>query len=261
MKQISLEESKKIQCDILKNIDTFCRKNGINYSLSGGTMIGAIRHKGFIPWDDDIDIMMLRDDYEKFIREYKDEYYNFLSYNTDKNWPFLYSSIENPNTIIYYGENKGFRGIWVSIFPVENIRKENIKKIMSYLNFYEKIVLRLKQSYWTKNTNILYNITKAICRFVLLPIPNKLIIKHLERKIKYNHSTGLLGSPSVWAYDKIFTYKTDLFSDYIDVEFEDMKCMALSGYDEYLRAEYGDYMKLPPIEEQVPKHGFKAYWK
>lgn len=262
MKQISLEESKKIQCDILKNIDTFCRKNGINYSLCYGTLIGAIRHKGFIPWDDDIDIMMPRKDYDLFINKYKDEYYNLLSHHTNKNWPFLYSSIEDPNTITYYGEHKSVRGVWVTIIPVENIRNENISKMVSFLNFYEKKIIRLKHSYWTPNTNILYNLAKAICRLLLLPVPCSSFIKYVENKLKYNQSTGVLGCPSVWMIDnRIITYQENIFSSFIDVEFEGMKCMSLSGYHEYLQIEYGDYMTPPPIEEQVPKHGFTAYWK
>lgn len=262
MKEITLEESKQIQLKILKSIDSFCRKNNIHYSLSGGTMIGAVRHKGFIPWDDDIDLMMLREDYEKFISLYSDNYYQLLSFRKIKNWPFLYSSVVDPQTVLYYGERKNEdRGIWVSIIPVENIDKNYVPHMVKCLHFIEKGVIRLKRSYWTPNTNLLYNITKAICRFVLLPFPCSFWLNKLEKIIINPNCTDLLGLPSVWMLIRVYSFPKKVFNGYIDVDFEDLKCMAIAGYDEYLRAVYGDYMILPPEKDRVPKHGYTAYWK
>ena len=80
MKAISQEEIRSIQIAILNSVDAFCRKNNLKYSLAYGTLIGAVRHKGFIPWDDDIDIIMPRPDYDRFVAKYKDSVYDVLSY-------------------------------------------------------------------------------------------------------------------------------------------------------------------------------------
>lgn len=262
MREISIEESKQIQIRILESIDFFCRKNNIKYSLSGGSMIGAIRHKGFIPWDDDIDIMMQRKDYDKFLATYSDNYYQLLSFKKIKSWPFLYSSVVDPETVLFYGDRRNDdRGIWVSIFPVEYIDVKKIPKQVKRLKFYENYVYRMKNSFWTPNTRVLYNVAKAIGRFVLLPFPNSWWLKRLEKITVNKTVTDCLGSPCVWGFAKVFYYSDVVFSKYIDVDFENRKFMAVAGFDEYLRSEFGDYMQLPPEEERVPKHGFKAYWK
>ncbi len=262
MKEISIEESKQIQLRILQSIDSFCRKNGIHYSLAGGTMIGAVRHKGFIPWDDDIDLMMLRKDYEVFLSTYSDNYYKLLSSRGSKDWPFMYSSVSDPNTVLFYGDRKNDdRGIWVSIFPVDNVDENKIPGMMRRLKFYENYVYRLKSSYWTSNTNLVYNIVKSLGRLSLKPFPFSYWIKRLDALSMSTARTGLLGSPSVWAFDKVFYYSERLFDGFVDLEFEKMQCLAISGYDEYLRSEFGDYMVLPPEEQRIPKHGYKAYWK
>ncbi len=262
MKEITLEESKQIQIKILENIDSFCRNNNIHYSLSGGTMIGAIRHKGFIPWDDDIDLMMLREDYDKFLLSYSDEYYKLLSFKKIKNWPFLYCSVVDPQTILYYGNRKDEnRGVWVSIFPVENIDENKIPHMVKYLRFFEKGIVRLKKSYWTPNTNLFYNLSKALCRFLLLPFPCSFWLKQLEKVIINPNCTGLLGLPSVWMYIRVYHFSKSVFNDYIDVDFENLKCMVIAGYDEFLHGVYGDYMTLPPEKDRVSKHGYTAYWK
>lgn len=262
MKEISLDESKQIQLRILENIDSFCRKNNICYSLTGGTLLGAIRHKGFIPWDDDIDLMMLREDYDKFLKSYSDNYYQLLSFKKIKSWPFLYSSVVDPQTVLYYGNRKNKdRGIWVSIFPVENIDEKKIPHMVKHLRFYEKGIVRLKKSYWTPNTNLFFNIIKAICRFLLLPFPCSFWFNKLEKTIINPNNTGLLGIPSVWMLIRVYCFSKDLFYDYVDVDFEYMKSMVISGYDEFLQGVYGDYMTLPPEKDRVPKHGYKAYWK
>lgn len=263
MKEISLEEAKQIQINILKNIDSFCRTNGLHYSMAGGSMIGTVRHKGFIPWDDDIDLMMLRPDYERFLKEYKDNYYRLMGCDRDKFWPWTYSSVVDPDTeIIYETGRKSIRGIWVTICPVDNVPTEqkDIDKIMRCIH-YNDMFIRLKRSYWTGNTKFIYNLAKFVARLILSPFPVSYFAKKEDKVFKTTQNTGKLGSPCVWSLQSPFSYQKNLFDGFVDMEFENMKCMAISGYDKYLRAEFGDYMQLPPEEERVPKHGYKAYWK
>lgn len=264
-KEITLEESKQIQVNILKNIDLFCRNNGINYSLAGGTLIGAVRHKGFIPWDDDIDLMMLREDYDRFIKQYKDDYYQIISFHSNKKWHNLFSCVVDPNTVVYRWDREWNRGIWVSIFPIDRIPDDDgaVYKMIQKVQRISHSIIRLKKSFWTNNTNVFYNITKMFGRIILMPFPNAFWCKKMEKIItSYNRiTTKRYSSTSEWAFDIVFHFSADSFNSYVDLEFEGIKCMSCSGYDDYLRSQYGDYMKLPPEEERVPKHNCKMYYK
>lgn len=264
MKEITVDESRQIQLRILKNIDAFCRTNDLHYSMAGGSMIGAVRHKGFIPWDDDIDLIMLRPDYERFMKDYKDDYYRLMGCDRDKNWPWTYSSVVDPNTeIAYVNGSKSIRGIWVTICPVDNVptKKKEFDRIIKRIHYCEDVMIRLKDSFWTSNTNFFYNILKLLARLLLLPFPKSYFAKKEEILFKKTKFTGMIGSPCVWSFQKPFTYPKELFNGFVDLEFENMTCMAIAGFDQYLRAEFGDYMQLPPEEERIPKHEFKAYWK
>lgn len=266
MREIFLEESKQIQMKILKSIDSFCRKNGINYSLAGGSLIGAVRHKGFIPWDDDIDLMMMRDDYNKFVSIYTDEIFKVLSHRRINTWPHLYCSVVDPRTeVLYHGEKKSKRGVWVSIFPIDRIPDDNnvVNKMIRDVQKISGSMIRIKKSYWTPNTNFMYNLAKAIGRIVLSPFPVSIWCNKIERIIisHNNEPTKRYSSSAEWAFGTIFNFSADSFDGYVDLDFEDMKCMCCAGYDDYLRGQYGDYMQLPPEEARVPKHDFKAYWK
>lgn len=267
MKEISIDESKKIQLNILKCIDSFCRKNEIHYSLAGGTLIGAVRHKGFIPWDDDIDLMMMRDDYERFLSLFKDEKYKLLSWHNYNEWESLYSSVVDPNTEVYWSKStKSTRGIWVSIFPIDRIPDDDVivsKMINKVQRLSKGYILRLKASSWTIDTNVAYNLAKAICRFFLKVIPYSMILKPAEKIItSYNDKeTSRFSSSSEWAFDIIFNFSSKDFNGYEDMKFEDMKAMVCSGYDDYLKGQYGDYMQLPPEEERVARHDCRMYYK
>lgn len=268
LREISLEESKKIQIEIMKSIDSFCRLNGINYSLAAGSAIGAVRHKGFIPWDDDIDIIMMRKDYNVFVSSYKDDRFSLLHYSTNPTWDWYFSCVEDPRTMAYWGEMKrSTRGIWVSIFPVDYVPEDDneLNKLVNKIQHQscKNLFLILKRSYPKAKSSFILNGIKKIGRVLMRPVPYGLFYKKIDEIVaKYlNKHTNRVSSVAGWTFNTIFTYPADCLSEYIDVDFEDMKCMLCKGYDEYLRKQYGDYMVLPPIEEQVPKHEATIYWK
>ena len=121
MREISFEESKSIMIDIVKDIDAFCRKEGIDYSLAEGSLIGAVRHHGIIPWDDDIDILMLRDNYERFCNLYNSEKYVLQKYDYKLNSWLLCVKITDPRTIIRFKDSSEEPlGLWVIVFPIDN---------------------------------------------------------------------------------------------------------------------------------------------
>lgn len=267
-KEIGLEESKMIQLDILKSIDAFCRQNGIHYSLAAGSAIGAIRHKGFIPWDDDIDLIMLREEYNRFLSLYKDKIYNLLHYKTCPSWDSYYACVEDPRTETFWGGAKNStRGIWVSVFPVDYVPDDErelariIKKVQRYTS--HNLIVRFKRSAYRTNSSFLFNLIKIIGRNLFKPIPFRYFYTKVDKLVidLLNKPTNRLSSIAAWTFGTVFDYPAECFSGYIDVDFEGMKCMICKGYDTYLRKQYGDYMALPPLEQQVPKHEAAIFWK
>ena len=262
MRKVSFEESRKIQLDILRDIDRTCREHGIKYSLSMGTLIGAIRHKGFIPWDDDIDLMMTRGEFEKFLLAYSGKYH-VIDISTNKNWWDSYTRIADDKTLCVFEDNQYTvkHGIWVSIIPIDNIPDEDDK----WQSMREKIIriYRLCKLYaikWNKNISFMRNCAKMILKFFMKPIPVSFWARKAKKiltscaDVKTKRKTRMI----FWCKDVSFS--SNIFDNYIDIPFEDATVMSIADYDSLLRSLYGDYMKLPPKEEQVPGHDYDAYW-
>ena len=143
MQKLSLDEIKNSELLILDDIDRVCRKNNIKYSLAFGTLIGAVRHKGFIPWDDDIDIVMTRDNYDKFIHTYineKNENYSILNHEFDKNYYHQFTKVVDNRTTINNDNLREIKnmGVWVDVFPVDKISSKNLRLNLKLINFFQK---------------------------------------------------------------------------------------------------------------------------
>ncbi len=268
-KEVTFEESRRIQLDILLDFVDFCMRNGLRYSLGEGTLIGAIRHKGFIPWDDDIDVLMLREEYDKFVSLY-DGKYRLVSPGAPHYW-LPYSRLTDERTVVKWGDNPYdiFRhGLWVTVFPIDNYpdNPNEWQEIRSKRDFWFKIIpmkLGLCRRYkYDKNVSVCKNMKKKAKRFLLPFVPYPIICKKLESLISAFKNVPTKNKAlmtGVW--HEPWVCPAEVFSSYVEVEFEGYKFTAFKGYDEYLRCQYGDYMQLPPIEEQIPKHDYKVYWK
>ena len=257
-KELGLNESKAYLLKMLVSIDNCCRKNGIRYSLDYGTLLGAVRHKGFIPWDDDIDLLMVRDDFEKFKKAFSVEGYDLLS-EENESWARYYIRVCDKSTSLEFlnlCEQIPNHGLWIAIFPIDNV-PDNVndwKKMRQAITFWGSL-LRLKHSMWTHGD--LRNLLKLFGRILLKPIHAKWIVSHLRKAMMNADYTRTnrryqLGS-------KFYENPFSMFENYIDIEFEGHQVMCISEYDKYLRNYYGDYMQLPPIEQRFPKHEFKAF--
>lgn len=269
MKVLNYDELKQLQLDILIKVDKFCKENNIRYSLDSGTLIGAIRHRGYIPWDDDIDIIMPRPDYERFVNNFNgyDRFLYVLA--PDLNWNFYapYANVCDNRTILLEGTNshRGIEmGVKIDIFPIdgvpdrEDLYLESLHKIqrLNLVLYYKRVDL-LK---WKKST-ARYNLTmlRRKIRYILIPY------KFLQKKI-HKIATRVPFEKSRFAANITFAQTvnrldTNAFRKYISSDFECHRFSILEKYDEWLRKMYGDYMQLPPEEERVPHHGFTAYWK
>lgn len=263
-KVVSVLESRHIMMEILKNVADFCDKNGIRYTLSYGTLIGAIRHQGFIPWDDDIDIDMPRPDYEKFIKSYPQTGPYKISAFGDKNSFLLYAKVYDSRTI---KKEQGIDyvkycplGIDIDVFPIDG-QPNDIKKFkrqndrMRFLGHLMTIYTRP-----ASNRKLLSNIAD----FFVKMIPYR-FFSVIAKKISQEYSFGetdYVGYISHFNEDRYRNrHKLEIFKDRIQVKFEDSYFWAPIGYQEYLTNLYGDYMQLPPVEKRVTHHCNSAYWK
>ena len=261
MREMTLDEAKKIQIDILRELDLFCRVHDINYSIAYGTLIGAVRHKGFIPWDDDIDVTMLRSDFEKFLKLFHSERYELLKPMRQKRWEF-FARVVDPNTVVEFPNHflESPFGVWLTIFPIDT-RPDDETEWLKQKKGIDRAaaIARFKTAVLTKNK--IRNGFKRITHFIAKPLSLKRINAEV---IKYAtmYEGVKTAQKIVWVgYNRYEMYPSELFDSYVELPFEGMQVKAMVGYDTYLRTAYGDYMQLPPVEQQCQTHDYIAYYK
>ena len=274
MKRFTLEETHALSLEILKDIHRFCKENGIRYFAFYGTLLGAVRHKGFIPWDDDIDLMMPREDYERFRAIYKSDKYRFISReNSDQVYVAFGRVVDMASSRciinLPWHSDKEESGMFVDIFTLDSVPDD----IQSYYNLYDILdEMRDRQ-------------IKARRRLAK-PYPElglkerlKIVRRRLFHKSRVNPAdiakqmqdlVALTAQiPSVHAaqmtlpvFRKAYFLKSD-FEKLIEVPFEDTTIMIPAEYDKLLTAIYGDYMTPPPVEKRKPElDDFGGiYWK
>ena len=262
-KDCSLEEAQLRMLEVLCEVDKICRKYNIKYWLDAGTLLGAIRHKGFIPWDDDIDIAMLREDYKKFksiVDKELDEKYFCQSPISDKYSEAPWIKIRDNNSIIgdIDSKEKSHRGLFIDILPYDDCNEFN-KKIKNPI--YNIINLKWKSElpYKKKAKNIPRNIVLFLLKNTYKIFPYKSFIK----KAYYKGDLGKDMNNEYIDYGIESPWNMKLKREYIfplkEVEFSGFKFMAPNKYDKVLEVLYGDWGNLPPKEKQVPTHSSKIY--
>lgn len=268
MKEILIDELKSIELEILQSVHDFCVQNGINYSICGGTLIGAVRHKGFIPWDDDIDIIMPRKDYEKFkelFNNKKDSSCKFIDCFNNKQYFQPFGKVVNIKTKLVETYDRPIEemGVYIDVFPVDGLpagekNKEKFwQKIAKMKNFNTILYQRS-----IKNENFIKHIIRIVLFYVLRPCSANWQAKRINLYAKKNDFGASENvACSVFGYGKKEETPKSAYDNYIEIDFESRKFKAFEGYEFYLKSIYGDYMKLPPAEKQIAKHEFKAYWR
>ena len=258
-KNANLKKLQKEELTILKYFDSICKKHHLEYFMGYGTLLGAVRHKGFIPWDDDIDVLMKGDDYLKLAEILKnniDDNFFFQSPETEKNYYLIWNKIRKNNT--YFAEkgwekNKIHQGIFVDIFTLieypdnkKDLRKISFKyKIANLLgdtNIYDNYHHKYKT--YGSSGKILWHIFRLIPRHLRM----KLITKNVKYLCNYHSNSEYYFISDVGMDVKI--KKAD-FKKSIDLKFEDSSFKAPIGYDSNLKDIFGDYMKLPKEEDRV----------
>lgn len=266
MKPINeINELKLIQLNILKHVDHFCRQNNIPYFICGGTLIGAVRHNGFIPWDDDIDIMMKRDDYERFIQFFSqnDGYYKVYSHKLQKEYPHAYAKVADERTLLVNNINGAIKmGVNIDLFPIDDLPDEDyLVKELFNRSFALNRKLSLKQIKLSKNRSIFKNLILILGRVICSYISTYELIERLNQNaVKFRGCKGSKCADLVAGFGYKEIQDRENLAETIEVKFEDSYFLAPIGFDKYLRGMYGDYMKMPPKEKQISHHAFEAYW-
>ena len=266
MKSISIDEMKSMQKDILKDVHAFCQKNNLRYTLIFGSLLGAIRHKGYIPWDDDIDIAMPRPDYEKFVKEYRHEYFHVYDYRTDKDYHNPYAKVADTRTILEEDIDMKNIGINIDVFPFDYMfdTKEECVSFMNSLNrikrlFRIKLVKPNKKNSWWKRILI------RCAKIFTIPVSMKRLTEKEYQKIAtLTHSdakfVGLPIDPEIdAAYRSIYPRK--MFENFVKQPFDEEEFMVTADYDQWLTQMYGDYMTPPKGAQRTSPHALsKIYW-
>lgn len=267
MKKIDREGLKQIQMEVLDSVDCFCQTHNIHYSMSCGTLLGAIRHKGYIPWDDDIDIYLLREDYNKLISSFPEIYqekYKIVSLERDNKWDRPYAKAYHSETVFMEATTSSYPlGVCIDIFPIDAVPDsiERWKRYNQRRIFYQYLYA-LKVVTCSSNRSWLKNIMLFVGRAILLPISTRKIAIHISKYAqKHNKSHSQLVFENVLGMMAGSPFRKDLFDSLVDTPFENRVYKAFANADSYLTATYGNWRKLPPEEKQVTHHAFKAYWK
>lgn len=281
MRQISTDEMKKIELDILNDVAEFCDEHDLRYYLCGGTLLGAIRHKGFIPWDDDVDIIMPRPDYIKFNRLYnqRDSFYKVNSLLNDKNWYSTFAEVEDTRTIkIYNGFHMNSKhGVSIDIFPTdgspdnEGMRKRFWKtnNLMTRIATLSQQSFSISHHFADQDTKFggIRTILRTAIKFMAIPVANCFRPFHLNERVtrramKYDvDKSKYIGVSTFPHYGYRECVKGAPFLKIKKRLFEGRYFNTPDNYDEYLSNLYGDYMKPPSKGSQQSHHDFEAYWK
>ena len=239
--------------EILKEIKVICEKHNLKYFLAYGTLLGAVRHKGFIPWDDDVDIVMYRDEYEKFLKIAKTELPTYLKLREpgEDNYPFYFAKIDDVRTSkieesLTKCQYKS--GCWVDIFPIDGRPKNKIKRKLYDLKFILKwfnCCVKTRNLDHNSDVSIIKRCLYQNCKARNI---NKLIIKFINYEKKYPVETS--DYVSLDEVRHIRSIEKKYYEERAEYDFEGEKFTSIKDYDGYLRLIYNDYMKLPSEEER-----------
>lgn len=252
MKELTAAERKEVILDIMTDIDEFCRSNGIRYSISSGTLLGAVRHGGFIPWDDDADMFMLREDFDRFVNTYRNRKY-YIVYAPDESSPHFvvtgFAKVCDPDTRIENNWSHASHGIYVDVFPLDHVpenKKEQKYVMHKLMSINNRLHHRQKKDIFSR-------------------------IKSYRHSLQWwwdkcqdtSHSYKYYSCPLVAHCLGAGNYRTvinkDRFDTLTEITFEGRKFLAFSDPHSYLRMVYGEDYMTPPPPEVRETHNEKAF--
>lgn len=262
-----LRELQLIQLECLLEVDRICRRHGIDYSIDGGTLLGAVRHKGFIPWDDDIDVIFTRDEYDRFFEicksELDTERFFLQEYRTDPHYRVGFPRLKRNDTVyIRAGQEnlKQHSGVQIDLFVLDNMPNgwlaRRVNRGLTFL--FRKILWSYTGKVVSKgrSARAVYHVLNLIpARFAFWGFDALAKLHNRKPAQLVRHYAMTYPTPEVNGYG----IPADLLNEYTELEFEGQKLKAVAEYDRYLTLLYGDYMKLPPADKREPHIHLSAF--
>lgn len=264
-KELTLRELQLQTLNLMEDIHRFCVDNGIRYSIFSGTLLGAVRHKGFIPWDDDADIVMTRPDFDRFCKTFSSKSNRIIYYGNDRSAIACFARVVDVTKTKYWAERPWTRqdtGIWVDIFSIDGIGYSisHFESRYYAMQRLKSIVYKFRrENHFIIPEDTRWDIFKTYLAKILsingvVPsVVTRLMVRNISKYVydeseKVSEYTSFVGTPKV--YDK-----TD-FEEYILYDFEGKQFYGIANYDKVLSTLYGNYMQLPPEKDRVAKQ----YW-
>lgn len=263
MRQITdIRELRQYQINILNHIHRFCTENNITYFLSSGSLIGAVRHGGYVPWDDDIDIYMPRKSYERFCAEFNDPSgrYELLEPRKTRHYVYTFAKIADTTTEMVEAWYDNYPiGIYVDIFPVDYVTENMWKR--KWVFWLKKNLFRIyidKRVKLFRDNNPWHIFKRFVCK--LVPVPASVLNSWLRSLQWHKKETNTVCNMTEVGPSIKSCFRSECIKSTVDIVFEGNTYKTMVGYKEYLEKTYGNYMQLPP-EDQRETHKFKAYVK
>ncbi len=259
MKRITdIQELRGLQMGILDHVHHFCEQHELTYFLSSGTLIGAVRHKGYIPWDDDIDIYMPRHDYERFLQTYCDPEGTFRAIDPKRepHYYYTFAKVVDLRTRMVEKETEGYEiGVYMDIFPIDYVtdnlgRRERVFRL-------KKLLYKIRRCKISKSNPLQSCLAYWCYRF--LPISAHYIFRLIQALIVLEEPTRTVCNMTEAGPTIKGCFPAEDIASSVNIEFEGRTYKTMVGYKDYLERTYGDYMTLPPVEQRVTHH-FEAYW-
>ena len=267
MKEMTVREIQSVSLEILKDVHAFCVENNISYTLYGGTMIGAIRHKGFIPWDDDIDIAMPRPDYERFLQSYQSKCGYKLFASGTKECYLTFSRVcemeitRVVNEVLPWADKP--TGVWIDVFPLDGApdNQDTTAQLFAKLHdcWLKSIYERAAKASFHSAKGIVKKL-KLIYKKIVFN-KSRYLSRHDEmcKHISWGETSHFANLAYMWYGLREYQEMKDYVST-TPVLFEDATFFVCNGYDNLMKRKYGDYMKFPPISDQTPNHQLCRYF-
>lgn len=250
-----LQRLKECEKDMLSCFVEICNKHGIKYFLQGGTLLGAVRHAGFIPWDDDVDVSLMREDYDKFISVAERElppYYFLQTKDTDKEYPNNFAKIRDSRTTFIETGGKNLKinhGAYIDIFPLDYYPAGINRKIFEIKK--KLLTWRINTAFYLPNMSLKSKIATAIS-CLIYPSRRRAIEKREKLFRCVPKSEWLINNSGAWREKEIIP--AEWFTKTVELNFEGIIATSSYKYDEWLTFVYGDYLTLPPKNERVGHH-------
>lgn len=262
-KKLDIDEIKEVELGVMDYIHNICKEKGINYSLAYGSLLGAVRHRGFIPWDDDLDIALKRDEYDKLyqaILEDNNSIYKIVSWENDSRYPYPFYRVYDSRTVYEnnYIQNDIELGICVDVFPFDDYK--DVNKEITKLDMYRRLSVYTLYGIRNKEAGI-----KNIVRYLMLVVFRLTRVKTWNKKLNDCSKAPVDGEYIDYLMEsKKYSTKIDAkaLDKVVEFKFEDRIYNIPADYDHILTTIYGsDYMEIPPLEKRIQHDDFVAYIK